>query len=177
MLDGGKLLLRLNLQDRDAAPTLMYAAETVNRLSALGLPTFLEPLLVERAASGSWQVLRTAEALMPLLGVASALGSSSAHTWLKLPMVAEMGRAARATTLPILLLGGDSAGEPEKVLHSIQEACQAAPNVRGLMIGRSVLFAGAGIDPQSMAVAAARVARGRWSATEAAASLSREVQP
>lgn len=167
-LDGGKLLLRLNLQERDAAATLRYAAQAVERLGELGIPSFVEPLPVEKGSSGHWQVVKTADALAPLLGVASALGSTSAHTWLKLPMLPDMARVAAATTLPILLLGGESAGDPLPVLRSIESACGAATNVRGLMIGRSVLYPGAGHDPRAMAVAAARVARRHWSAEEAA---------
>jgi hypothetical protein len=170
-LDGGKLLLRVNLQDRDSNATLQYAAQAVDRLAVLGLPSFVEPLPVERGTDGKWQVVKTADALVPLLGVASALGSSSARTWLKLPMVPEMERVAAATTLPILLLGGESAGDTAAVLKGIARACQTAPNVCGLMIGRSVLFPSGGHDPQTVAVAAARVARGRWQPDEAVAHL------
>lgn len=171
-LDGGKLLWRIHLQERDAAATLRYAAQAVEQLAALALPAFVEPLPVARDGQGAWKVVRTADALVPVVGVTSALGSSSARSWLKLPMVPEMERVAAATTLPILLLGGDSGEEAASVLGGIETACRSAANVRGLMIGRSVLFPGAGIDPQAMAVAAARVARRQWTAAEAAARLS-----
>lgn len=172
-LDGGKLLLRVSLQERDSGATLLFAAAAVERLAALGLPVFVEPLPVTRT-DGGWKVVKTADAVVPLVGVASALGSVSAYTWLKLPMVPEMARVAAATTLPILLLGGESAGDPAPVLRAVEAACGSAPNVRGLMIGRNVLYPGAGYDPLAMATAAARVARGRWTEAEAAAYLAKE---
>lgn len=170
-LDGGKLLLRICLQHRDSAATLRFAAEAVEQLAQAGLPAFIEPLPVEQTESGTWRVVKRADRLVPLLGVASALGSSSAYSWLKLPMVDEMARVAAATTLPILLLGGESTGDPAQVLTEIAKASTAAPNIRGLMIGRSVLYPGAGVDPAAMAIAAAHVARGLWTATEAAHRL------
>lgn len=44
--------------------------------------------------------------------VASGLGATSAHTWLKLPVVDELERVMDATTLPSLLLGGDPRAIP-----------------------------------------------------------------
>src|SRR5947208_9378426 len=59
-------------------------------------------------------VVKTAEALARLAGVASALGDSSRYLWLKLPYCEDYEVVARSTTLPILLLGGESAGEDRK---------------------------------------------------------------
>ncbi|HLO04110.1 MAG TPA: deoxyribose-phosphate aldolase [Symbiobacteriaceae bacterium] len=173
-LDGGKLLLRINLQHRDSAATLRFAADAVERLAQCRLPVFIEPLPVEPTETGGWRVVKTPERLVPLLGVASALGSTSAYSWLKLPMVPEMARVAAATTLPILLLGGESAGDPAQVLAEIEVTSQSAPNVRGLMIGRNVLYPGAGVDPRAMAIAVANVARGLWDRTVATAYLRKE---
>ena len=44
--------------------------------------------------------------------IAAGLGASSAHTWLKLPVVDDLERVMDATTLPTLLLGGDPQGDP-----------------------------------------------------------------
>ena len=49
---------------------------------------------------------------------------------------------ARATTLPILLLGGESAGDPTPFLEELGSAMKAGPNVRGALVGRNVIFPG-----------------------------------
>ena len=66
---------------------------------------FLEPLPVVETESG-FKVVKTAEALAKIVGVASALGDSSRYLWLKLPYCENYEVVARSTTLPILLLGG-----------------------------------------------------------------------
>jgi DhnA family fructose-bisphosphate aldolase class Ia len=51
-----------------------------------------------------------------------------------------MDRVMAATTLPTLLLGGDPAeGEQERVFSEWAEALKL-PGVRGLVIGRSILY-------------------------------------
>lgn len=176
-LDGVKMLLRLNLADEASRHTLRYCAEAVMELAALGLPAFVEPLPVERNAAGQWAVTKTADALLPLLGVTSALGDTSAWTWLKLPMTPDFARVAAATTCPILLLGGESTGDPAAVLHEIEACMAAGGTVRGLMIGRSVLYPAPGEDPYAVAVASSRIVRGTWTAAEAVAGLPELRQP
>lgn len=55
----------------------------------------------------------TPDAVITSIAVASGLGSSSARTWMKLPVVDDMARVMAATTLPTLLLGGDPQGASE----------------------------------------------------------------
>ena len=59
---------------------------------------------------------------------------SSAHTWLKLPVVDELERVMDATTLPTLLLGGDPQGDPHDtyavVGHGARPAGRARPGRR-----------------------------------------------
>ena len=43
---------------------------------------------------------------MKAISVASALGTTSAYTWLKVPVVEDMERVLAASTLPALILGG-----------------------------------------------------------------------
>ncbi len=81
----------------------------------------------------------TAEAVSHAVAIASGLGGSSAWTWLKLPVVPDMARVMRATTLPALLLGGDSPGDPARTYDSWAEALRL-PGVRGLVVGRSLLY-------------------------------------
>ena len=47
-LDGAKVLWRLDPNEPGSGKTLMYIAEAVSELSAMGLPSFLEPLPVKR---------------------------------------------------------------------------------------------------------------------------------
>ena len=75
------------------------------------------------------------------IGISSALGSTSAHTWLKLPVVPEMERVMAATTLPTLLLGGDPGPDPDKTFEGWAKAMKI-PQVRGLVAGRTLLYPG-----------------------------------
>lgn len=152
-LDGGKQLLRINLDEPDSLPTMVACAEVVTALSRAGLPSFLEPLPVARNAAGRWTVVRTADALIPIIGVAQALAETSAYTWLKLPASPDFERVAAATTMPILLLGGEPTGQPADLLHELHGCLQAGDNVRGLLIGRNILFPG-DYDPYQAALAA-----------------------
>ena len=79
------------------------------------------------------------DAVVRSVAIASGLGASSAHTWLKLPVVPDMARVLDATTLPTLLLGGDPVGAQDETFAS-WEAALALPGVRGLVVGRSLLY-------------------------------------
>ncbi len=150
-LDGGKFLLRICDDDAGTLKTLLAAVQAVNECNALGLPIFLEPLPVVRQDSG-FKVVKTAEALAKIAGVASALGDSSRYLWLKLPYCDDYATVARSTTLPILLLGGESSGDPMDFLRQIESGLAAGPNVRGALVGRNVLYPG-DEDPLGMATA------------------------
>ncbi len=73
------------------------------------------------------------------VAIASGLGASSAYTWLKLPVVPDMERVMAATTLPTLLLGGDSGDEPDEKFAAWEDAL-GLPGVRGLTVGRTLLY-------------------------------------
>ena len=73
------------------------------------------------------------------VGVCSALGRTSAYTWMKLPVVPEMERVMDSTTFPTLLLGGDPDTSPEETYASWRAALQL-PAVRGLVVGRTLLY-------------------------------------
>lgn len=171
-LDGGKLLLRIADDDPGSLKTMVACAEAISRMNELGLPTFLEPLPVERGAKGL-KVLKEAGALARAAGVASALGSSSRHLWLKLPYCDGYERVARATTLPILLLGGESAGDPRPFLGAVASALAAGSAVRGALVGRNVLYPGER-DPLVVARAVDGIIHRGWSAEQAVESLETE---
>jgi myo-inositol catabolism protein IolC len=73
------------------------------------------------------------------IGIAEGLGSTSAYTWMKLPVVAEMERVMAATTMPTVLLGGDPDSSQDDVFAS-WEAALALPGVQGLTVGRTLLY-------------------------------------
>jgi DhnA family fructose-bisphosphate aldolase class Ia len=169
-LDGAKILLRVDPQSPDSLETLKASGAAITESNALHLPFLLEPLLVARTDKG-YTVVKTAEALAHLAGVASALGDSSRYLWLKLPYCDDYEKVARSTTLPILLLGGESAGDPAPFLRQLECALRAGPNVRGALVGRNVLYPGAE-DPLAMAEAAGGIIHEGWSEEQALAAMA-----
>ena len=136
--EGGKMLLRVDLDDPATAPTLESAGTAVSELAAAGLMAMIEPFMAHRVEGRVRNVL-TAPALATVISIAAGLGDSSAHTWLKIPIVAEMERAVAATTLPCVVLGGEVSEDPAAAYADWARAL-ALPNVHGLVIGRALLF-------------------------------------
>jgi hypothetical protein len=169
-LDGAKILLRIADEDPGSLKTLLASAQAINESNALKLPMFLEPLVVKRSDTG-WIVVKDKDALAKLTGVASALGDSSRYLWLKMPYCKGFETVARATTLPILLLGGEAAGDPAPFLLEMHQAMQCGHNVRGALVGRNVLYPGDG-DPLAMAEAVGGIIHQGWTAEQARASLA-----
>lgn len=138
-LDGGKMLLRLEMTDPGVARTIELAARLTTALADQSLMAMIEPLPYVKEASGR-AVLDTSErALVRVVGIASGLGSTSAYTWLKIPATANPALVAAATTCPILLLGGDAGAAWEAVFERWRAAL-TVPNVRGLVPGRALLY-------------------------------------
>ena len=79
------------------------------------------------------------DSMVRAIHVASGLGTSSAHTWLKLPVVDDLARVMDATTLPTLLLGGDPQGAPKET-YAAWGRSLGLPAVRGLVVGRALLY-------------------------------------
>ncbi len=168
-LDGTKLLLRICDGEPGSLRTLVACARAISEANAAGLPTFLEPLPVE-ARDGGFRVIKTKEALAQIAGVASALGDSSRYLWLKLPYCAGYETVAGATSLPILLLGGESAGDPAPFLRELSAGMSAGPNVRGALAGRNVLYPGPR-DPFAVGGAAGGMVHMGWTIDEGLAHI------
>lgn len=164
-LDGAKMLLRIADGDPASLKTLLACSRAISESNALGLPMFLEPLPVVKTERG-WAVERQPEALARVVGIASALGDSSRYLWLKLPYCADYRTVARATSLPILLLGGEAAGDPAVFLNALAGALSAAPNVRGALVGRNILYPGSE-DPFATASAVAGIIHQGWTVEQA----------
>ncbi|GAB94664.1 DhnA family fructose-bisphosphate aldolase class Ia [Kineosphaera limosa] len=138
-LDGGKMLTRVCLGDVGTAATLEASARAVSDLAHAGVMAMVEPFWSVRADDGRVRNLLDPDSVIKSVHVASGLGATSAHTWLKLPVVDEMERVLEATTLPTLLLGGDPNGDPEHTYASWGRALRC-PSAAGLVIGRALLY-------------------------------------
>lgn len=137
-LDAGKMLLRIDPDDPGTARTLEACGAAVSELAAARKPVMIEPFMITRA-SGRPRNDLTADAVIRSADISSGLGTTSAYTWLKLPVVPDMERVAEASTLPMLLLGGDPSGDQEAMFASWKQALRL-PTVRGLVVGRSLLY-------------------------------------
>ncbi len=149
-MNGGKMLCRIDLDDPGTVSTLAACAQAIDELAAHGLIAMLEPFLSTRVA-GKVRNDLSPDAVIKSVHIGQGLGSTSAYTWMKLPVVPEMDRVMDATTLPTLLLGGDPA-DPEEAFASWEKAL-ALPSVRGLIVGRTLLYPNG--DDVSSAVATA----------------------
>ena len=138
-LDGAKVLLRLADNDPSTAPTIESVAKAVDDCGRAGLPIMVEPLPFTRDSSERVVPLEGDEALMRAIGIATALGSTSTSTWLKVPTGHDMRRVMAATSLPTLLLGGNPSSDPEATYRSWSAAMEIE-QIFGLVVGRSLLY-------------------------------------
>ena len=138
--EGGKMLTRIDLGDPATAPTLEASARAVDALAERQLIAMIEPFMAHHDDAGRVRTELTSEAAIKASAIAAALGRTSAYTWLKVPVVDDMERVAAATTLPTVLLGGEVSSDPDAAYASWGAALAAAPNVIGLVVGRSLLY-------------------------------------
>ncbi len=136
--DGGKMLFRIDPDDPATAATMQACARAVSDLAAHGLMAMVEPFIARRV-DGRVRNDLTPEAVIRSIAVASGLGTTSAYTWLKLPVVDDMERVLAASTLPVLLLGGEVSADPGITFNRWRKALQM-PSVHGLVAGRTLLF-------------------------------------
>ena len=117
----------------------------------------IEPLPYHRGDDGRAVLLDDAAALTRAVAIAAALGSSSVQTWLKVPSGPSLEGVLAASTLPALILGGSPGADPE---HSYRAwaAAMELPTVRGLVVGRTLLYP-AGGDVEAAVDRAARIVR------------------
>lgn len=137
-LDGGKMLTRICLSDPGTVATLESTGHAVSELAERRLMAMVEPFM-SVIHGGRVTNLLDPENTIRSIHIAAGLGASSAHTWLKLPVVDELARVMEATTMPTLLLGGDPQGDPADTYAAWGKALEL-PAVRGLVIGRALLF-------------------------------------
>ena len=156
-LEGGKMLLRIDDADAGTASTIEACANAVSELAEHGLMAMVEPLPYVRDASGGLRLRKDLPALARAITIASGLGTTSAHTWLKMPSSDEPEQVFAATTLPCVVLGGVPSPDPAHDLESWGRSL-VQPSVRGLVVGRALLYPPDG-DVRSAVAAAAAVLR------------------
>ncbi|HEV2427238.1 MAG TPA: deoxyribose-phosphate aldolase [Acidimicrobiales bacterium] len=137
-LEGGKMLLRVNLEDSATADTLSACAKAVTDLAAARKVAMVEPFMSRRQGERAVSDL-SSQAIVRSMSIASALGATSAYTWLKIPVIDDMAPVVEATTLPLVLLGGARSDRPDEMFARWQRALEL-PGVRGLVVGRNLLY-------------------------------------
>ena len=135
--DGGKMLTRIALGDPATPSVLENSAKAVNELAERKLIAMVEPFL-SHWVDGRLRNDLSPDAVIRSITIASGLGRSSAYTWLKLPVVADMERVLASSTLPAVLLGGE-VKDADAAFAAWQRAL-ALPTVQGLVVGRSLLY-------------------------------------
>ncbi len=136
--EGAKMLLRIDLEDPGTVATLERCGQAVTELNRAELIAMVEPFMSSRF-SGKIVNDLSPDAVIKSVHIAQGLGASSAYTWMKLPVVHEMERVMDSTTLPTLLLGGDPDSAPDET-YAAWQAALALPSVRGLVVGRTMLY-------------------------------------
>ncbi len=157
-LDGGKVVVRICPEEPELTNrTLEYCARAIRGCNERGLSVFIEPVPVAKV-DGRLRLRRSVPDIVKVIGVASALGDSSRGLWLEVPYIDGFERVARSTSLPLLVVAGGVSDDPTPMLSQLSDAVRARTNVRGGLIGRSVLFPGDD-DPLSFALAVNAVVR------------------
>jgi DhnA family fructose-bisphosphate aldolase class Ia len=136
--EGAKMLLRIDLEDPGTVATLERCGQAVTDLNRAELIAMVEPFMSSRFGGKIVNDL-SPDAVIKSVHIAQGLGASSAYTWMKLPVVHGMKRVMDATTLPTLLLGGDPDSAPDET-YAEWQAALALPSVRGLVVGRTMLY-------------------------------------
>ena len=136
--EGGKMLVRIDPEDPATPATLEACARAVTDLAARGLVAMVEPFMAG-SIEGRVRPILLPDAAIRASVVAAALGTTSAYTWLKVPVVDDMERVIAATTLPTLLLGGEVARDQAATFERWGAALRV-PGAIGLVVGRSLLF-------------------------------------
>jgi len=138
-LDAGKMLLRIDYTDPGTVPTLAAAAQAVQELNDQQIMAMVEPIPYTKNDAGKAVWDNDPVRLVQAVGVSAALGGSSAYTWLKIQATADIHRVAQVTTQPLLILGGAPGPDPEATFTSWEQAL-AEPTVRGLVVGRALIY-------------------------------------
>jgi hypothetical protein len=136
---GGKMLFRIDPSDPATPATMQACADAVSALAEHQVMAMVEPFISHRDEFGRIRNDLSTEAVVRSATVSAGLASTSAYTWLKLPVVERMDVVLAATTLPVVLLGGEVSDDQGAQFAAWSKAL-TSPNVRGMVVGRSLLF-------------------------------------
>jgi hypothetical protein len=136
---GGKMLFRIDPNDPATPATMQACADATGDLAAHQLMAMVEPFISGRDESGRMRNDLSTEAVVRSATVAAGLASTSAYTWLKLPVIDDMEAVLAASTLPVVLLGGEVSSDQDAQFAAWSKAL-ASPTVRGMVVGRSLLY-------------------------------------
>lgn len=135
--DGGKTLTRIALEDAATPSVMENTARAVDELNDRKLIAVVEPFMSQWIDGKICNDL-SPEAVIQSIAIASGLGRRSAYTWLKLPVIEDMSDVLASSTLPVLLLGGDTK-DPEQMFARWERALKM-PTALGLVPGRFLLY-------------------------------------
>jgi hypothetical protein len=138
-LDAGKMLLRIDDDDPATAPTLHACSRAVQDLADRRMIAMVEPIPYTRDDGGRAVLDDRPNKLVRAVGVCAGLGGSSARTWLKVQATADIATVAAMTTQPLLLLGGAPGPDPAATFGAWEHGLDQ-PTVRGLVVGRALLY-------------------------------------
>lgn len=136
---GGKMLFRIDPKDPATPATMQSCALAVQALAKRGLMAMVEPFVSARDGDNRLRNDLSTEAVVRSATVAAGLSPTSAYTWLKLPVIDDMEAVLAATTLPVVLLGGEVSSDQDAQFTAWSKAL-ASPMVRGMVVGRSLLY-------------------------------------
>jgi hypothetical protein len=138
----GKMLLRIDPADPASPAAIEACSRAVSELAARRRIAMVEPFMCYRDG-GRIRNDHSTEAVIRSVTVAAGLGSTSAYTWLKLPVVDDdpdgMERVLAASTLPAVLLGGEVPEDPDAAFRQWEKVLRL-PTAMGLVVGRTLLY-------------------------------------
>lgn len=158
-MDGVKFMIRINPMDERAKYTVKYCADAINEAEKYGLPVFIEALYVETTENG-FAMKTDSESLCKVVGVVGALGCTGANKWIEVPLNNEYHIPVGATTCPVFVVPDEIESEPEAVVKEYTKEIGIADNIRGILLGRNVMYNES--DPLPIAEAIADI----WHAAE-----------
>ena len=153
-MDGVKFMIRLNPMDERCRNTVRYCADAVNEAERAGLPIFIEALYVETTEKG-FAMKTDSESLCKVVGVVGALGCRGVGKWIEVPLNEEYQVPTSATTCPVLVVPDEVKSEPIDVVKEYTKEIGLNDNIRGILLGRNVMYNDA--DPMPIADAIADV--------------------
>jgi hypothetical protein len=138
-LDAAKMLLRIHYDEPGTLQTLHDCSRAVQELADHKVLTMVEPIPYATDANGQHVWDNDPEKLVRAVGVSAGLSGSSAYNWLKIQATDDIERVARVTNQPLLLLGGAPGPDPDRT-YALWAKGLEQPTVRGLVIGRALLY-------------------------------------